>query len=253
MSSSPFLVHIVSKEEYQEHLRTRKPFAPHYAPFFQIGVHQPFDAYSFLCRIYHNNGTGYFRILMENDKRTISPLIDYFEKGKEFFVTANGINYYKVLDIRTDVNKHLEVALRLITDNAYVEQNHFFMVMPFREKSLNDFYVTNIKEFLKKKANIKVFRADDFNDTDVIIDTIFREIEKSEFVICDITRCNKNVFFEVGYAKALNKQLIFLFEEGQEHNFFDVAHIRRIEYSLDRPEVFQARLFDTIESMRGKR
>lgn len=190
---------------------------------------------------------------MENDKRSVSPLIDYFEKGKEFFVTADGISYYKVLDIRTDVNKHLEVALRLITDNAYVEQNHFFMVMPFRETSLNDFYVTNIKEFLKKKANITVYRADDFNDTDVIIDTIFREIEKSEFVICDITHCNKNVFFEIGYAKALNKQLIFLLQEGHEHNFFDVAHIRRIEYSFDRLEIFQTRLFDTIESMRGKR
>lgn len=251
--SSPFYAHLITKEEYAEHLRTKKPYISKIAPYFQIGIHKEFDAQSFLCRIYHNDGSGFFKILTANDKRTMGPLVDYLEHGKKFFVTMNGVDFYKVLDIRFDSQNYLEMALRLITGDTYTEANRFFMVMPFRYAELNDFYTNHVKGFLEKRLNVSVFRADDFNDSDVIIDTIFREIEKSEFVICDVTHCNKNVFFEIGYARALNKQLIFLMQDGFDHNFFDVAHIRRIEYSLSSPEAMQARLVDTIETMRGKR
>ena len=61
------------------------------------------------------------------------------------------------------------------------------------------------------------------------------------------------MFFEIGYAKALGKELIFLLQRGFDHEFFDVAHIRRIDYDLDNPVEMQSKLADTIKNIRGKR
>ena len=128
------------------------------------------------------------------------------------------------------------------------------MIMPFKYEILNHFYLENIKTSLANSdLKIQVFRADDFTGTDVIADTILEQIKKAEFIICDITNCNKNVFFEIGYAKALNKDIIFLLEQNRPADFFDVNHIRRIEYSLQRPAEFQNLLHDTLISVRNAR
>lgn len=251
--ASQYLAAFVTKEEYKEHLKTQIPFKCPIIKYLKISTIQNFDAYSSVCYFFYANDNQLYRPLMENDIRMISPIINYFEKGEEFYVTANGIVFHKVLDVRVNEQKYLEVSLLLMTNSKYTEFNHSFMIMPFREEKLNSFYNETIKTHLSKRLGISIFRADDFNDNDVIIDTIYREIEKSEFIICEISQCNKNVFFEIGYAKAMKKELIFLLQRGKEHNFFDVAHIRRIDYDLDNPIELQAKLTDTIEHIRGKR
>lgn len=250
---SEFLAHFITTEEYIEFLKNRVPLKFPFAPSFKIGVKTQFDMYSFTYVVFYNNGNNFFRILNENDTRTITPFIDYFEKGKEIYITSNGVTFYKILDVHIGEQRLIEMSAKLLTDNRYTEKNHAFMVMPFRDKHLNNFYHNQIKRYLLDSKGISIYRADDFNDNDVIIDTIYREIEKSEFIICEISECNKNVFFEIGYAKALGKELIFILRRGVEHNFFDVAHIRRIDYDLDNPLELQTKLNDTIENIRGKR
>ena len=248
-----FLAYFITREEYLEQLKTRVPYKPTFAPHFKISVRKDFDMYSFTCAVFHNDGSGFFRILGENDTRTMTPFIDYFTKGKKFYITSNGVSFYIVLDVHLGEQKLIEMSVKLIIDNKYVETNHAFMIMPFREKTLNTFYKDHIKTYLSEHTGISIYRADDFNDNEVIIDTIYREIEKSEFIICEISYCNKNVFFEIGYAKALGKELIFLLQRGFDHEFFDVAHIRRIDYDLDNPVEMQSKLADTIKNIRGKR
>lgn len=95
--------------------------------------------------------------------------------------------------------------------------------------------------------------ASDFCDTDVIVKTIYREIDKAEFIFCEISECNRNVFFEMGYAQAHKKNIIPLCKEKSNVKLFDFAHERWIKYSMKKPEAMQARLVDTIETIRGNR
>ena len=248
---SQFLAYYVSKEEYQNHLRSRVPFSPNYKPYLQIAIHKEFDMYSFYCRFYQiRNGAA--QILQGNDLRGNSHLNEFYEKRKEFYITANGVTFYKVLEVRNDTNDFLEIGMKMVVDQTYVEKDHFFMVMPFNSAALNDFYENHIRSFLLDRLKVSIFRSDNFTDTDVIIDTVIKEIERSEFVICDITHCNKNVFFEIGYAKAIGKQLIFLIEKNRQHSFFDIAHVRHIEYEIEQPKAMQERLIDTINVIRNK-
>lgn len=250
---SEFTGFFVTEEEYMEHLRTKIPIkSGSVEPYLKITVTREFDIHSSYCVLSHSS-SHMMKYIMEHDVRHF-PIIDqYFKTGKPFYITANGVRFYRVLDIRVNVNKYLEIAIQMVTTSIYIEKNHFFMVMPFGDSSLNTFYNDHIRTFLKSRLDVSIFRADNFSHNDVIIDTIYREIEKSEIVLCDITVPNKNVFYEIGYAKAKEKELIFLMQQGTNHQFFDVAHIQRIEYDLNSPTAMQERLVDTIQYIRNKR
>ena len=45
-------------------------------------------------------------------------------------------------------------------------------------------------------------------------DTIQQAIERSDFVIADLTGGNPNVMYEVGFAQALRKPVLFMVQEG---------------------------------------
>ena len=63
----------------------------------------------------------------------------------------------------------------------------------------------------------------------LIIADIIREIASAQLVIADITPTNPNVYFEVGYALALNKPTILLAKKGTPLPF-DVAGFRVLFY-----------------------
>lgn len=250
---SPFEGFFITEEELREHLRTKtSAIRAGVTPYLKVTPYYQPDLNSFLCRFSHSS-TLHIGYISQHDMRNYTPIKDFLEKGKQFYVTANGFTFYRVLDLHVDSNRYLEISMQRVTNSLYTEKDHFFMVMPFREANLNTFYHDHVKAFLKKRLGVSIYRADDFNHNEVIIDTIYREIERSEIVVCDITIPNKNVFYEIGYAKAKDKQLIFLMQRGVEHQFFDVAHIQRIEYDFDNPVPMQERLVDTIEHIRKKR
>ncbi len=258
--NNQYYARFVTENEYKACLKERQPFIEGTQRFYlMVEPIEYFDSVSFRAYLLYKRPSGYslvegnWAILNENDQRTISPLVDYTQNNTPFYLTFEGITFYKVNDIRINKEENLEFFLSQMTNQIFVDKNRSFMIMPFGNAELNDFYKNEIREYLKTKMEITVYRADDFNDNDVIIDTIYREIEKAEFVICEVSGCNKNVFFEIGYAKAMKKELILLLQRGVNHNFFDVAHIRRIEYDVDNPVELQEKLKDTIETIRGKR
>jgi hypothetical protein len=255
-----YFAHYVDREELLEFLKTQKPKRRDYIPFLMVEPIESFDSESFRCYFLGKNEIGSLSMKEENWHRltewdiTINTtFIDYFTKAKDCYMTFDGVSFYKITDIRILQNKELEIHLKRLFKPTYTEQNTAFMVMPFRGNKLNEFYKKNIAEYLGKKLKIKVARSDDFTDNDVIIDRIYREIEKAEFIICEITECNKNVFYEIGYAKGINKQLIFIAQRGtKDLKFFDVAHIRRIDYDIENPVELQEKLRDTIDALRNK-
>ena len=83
----------------------------------------------------------------------------------------------------------------------------------------------DIKETIKEvfgKFGINAVRADEIEHESVITDQIRDLIRYSEFLFADMTGARPNVYYEVGFAHALNKRVI-LFRKGGHELHFDLA------------------------------
>ena len=80
-------------------------------------------------------------------------------------------------------------------------------------------YDTLYKEVIYPKANslgLNVIRIDEVAGPGVIFEDIKRQIAEARIVIAEITAPNQNVYYELGYAHALNKPTILLAQRGKE-------------------------------------
>ncbi len=75
----------------------------------------------------------------------------------------------------------------------------------------------------------EVTRIDEVNRPGIIFQDIQKKIEDAKVVIAEITAPNQNVYYEVGYAHALNKPTILLAQRGRELPF-DIRSYRVIFY-----------------------
>jgi nucleoside 2-deoxyribosyltransferase len=179
-------------------------------------------------------------------------LIDYYEKKKVYF-TFDRINLYELVELFPNHPNPIRFMLKRLDSLKNIKQNQAFMIMPFHDKELDVFYINHVKDFLTSRLKINVYRADDFRNNDIIVDTIYQLIEESEFVIADTTKENKNSFYELGYASALGKEIITIQNKTIEQKlFFDRAHIRSILYDPADIPTFEFELQSTIESIRTK-
>lgn len=65
------------------------------------------------------------------------------------------------------------------------------------------------KIFKKYGVYIELLRADDYSSSShVICESVCAKIQESDLVIVDVSRTNPNVFYELGLAVALNKQIL---------------------------------------------
>jgi hypothetical protein len=76
---------------------------------------------------------------------------------------------------------------------------------------------------------LKVVRIDEVAGPGIIFEDIKRQITESTIVIAEITAPNQNVFYELGYAHALNKPTILMAQRGKELPF-DIRSYRVIFY-----------------------
>lgn len=72
-------------------------------------------------------------------------------------------------------------------------------------------------------------RADETYGTGLIIADIVRDITEAKVIIAEITPANPNVYYEVGYAHALNKPTILIAEKPTQLPF-DVSPFRVLFY-----------------------
>jgi hypothetical protein len=102
-----------------------------------------------------------------------------------------------------------------------------FVAMQFGEP-----YDTIYRTVIRPKAEklgFEVERIDEINRPGIIFQDIQRKIEDAKVVIAEITAPNQNVYYEVGYAHALNKPTILLAQRGKDLPF-DIRSYRVIFY-----------------------
>ena len=98
-----------------------------------------------------------------------------------------------------------------------------FVVIKFIDK-YKEIYEEVIKTVCTE-LNMKVIKADEIFGPGQIISDITNSIAESTVVVADITSLEPNIFYEVGYAHALNKPTVLIAEKGTERPF-DVESFR---------------------------
>ena len=178
------------------------------------------------------------------DKSTITPNKEYKFKitvtgsKLEFFVNnVNIITYnFPFLISKTQTGLWCQSNKKIIIKDflVSVEQPKTFVIMEYSQK-YNDLYTEVIKPVCKTN-NIDPIRADESKKTGLILSDIIKRIYEAKFIIAEITPRNPNVFFEIGFAMAIGKPVIFIADINNEENLpFDVSGFRVLFYENSIP------------------
>src|ERR1700726_3375113 len=103
-----------------------------------------------------------------------------------------------------------------------------FVLMPL-EPVFNDVYQLGIKP-AAEGAGAYCERIDEQIFAESILSRIYNQISKADLIVADMTGRNPNVFYETGYAHALNKKVILLTQAADDIPF-DLKHYPHIVYS----------------------
>jgi nucleoside 2-deoxyribosyltransferase len=99
--------------------------------------------------------------------------------------------------------------------------------MPF-DASFDDIYKFGIKG-AAEDAGAYAERVDEQIFTEGILERVFNQINKADVVVADMTGRNPNVFYEVGYAHALDK-IVLLLTQNSADIPFDLKHHQHVIY-----------------------
>jgi hypothetical protein len=102
-----------------------------------------------------------------------------------------------------------------------------FVLMPF-DHSFNDIYEFGIKGACSD-VGVYCERVDEQIFLGSMLDRIYNQISRADLLVADMTGRNPNVFYEVGYAHALGKNVILLTQKSEDIPF-DLKHFPHIVY-----------------------
>jgi hypothetical protein len=126
-----------------------------------------------------------------------------------------------------------------------------FVVMQFTE-SFNTLYEEVIQPVCSE-FGYQAVRGDETFTSGSVLDEIIQSIQDASVVIAEITPNNPNVFYEVGYAHALNKPTILLCDKTRDKLPFDVSGFRTLFYedSIGGKRRVQESLIKHLQSVRA--
>lgn len=237
---------VISDSDRLNSIKQNKPFYD-YSPSCYFKVTKQLDNNFIEGFLGHSSYNGDFHDNIVNSYT----YFDEYQKRLNVYFSFDRVTLYRLITIHP--TRPLTFILKRVDSPKAIKPNKAFMIMPFKYDDLNEFYKNHIKDFLKSEMNIEILRADDFNGNDIIVDTIYNQIDEAEFIIADTSHPNKNVFYEFGYAAAKEKEIITIQNTDIEESlFFDRVHIRAVLYSIKNISDFQRQLMNTINAIRDK-
>lgn len=104
-----------------------------------------------------------------------------------------------------------------------------FVIMPFSEPF--DSLYREVIAPVSKDMGFTLVRVDEINGPGIILDDIQQQIAQADAVVAEISTPNPNVFYELGYAHALEKPAVLLVRREQGSQMpFDIRGYRAIFY-----------------------
>jgi hypothetical protein len=136
--------------------------------------------------------------------------------------------------------------------DGIVKPNLCFVLMPFGPKWSRKLFEQHIRP-TGNKLGFDVLRADDIYGVTGIMHDVWIYINKARIIIADLTTRNPNVFYEVGLAHAIGKEVILITQDMADVPF-DLQSLRCLVYSLelDSPDKFCVDLENTIKAVLKK-
>jgi len=113
-----------------------------------------------------------------------------------------------------------------IPEHETIEPTLVSVMMPF-DLEFNAVY-DSIRQ-AAENLDLRCRRADDIWENAAIIQDVVSLIDRSRVVICDCTGRNPNVFYEVGIAHTLGREVI-LVAQNENDIPFDLRHLRYVRY-----------------------
>lgn len=135
------------------------------------------------------------------------------------------VDIFQVLFRNAQPRRQLPTVFKLI-ECEHKEPDLLSVMMPYAPTF--DKVYAKLKQ-TADKAEYRCQRADDIWEHSAIMQDVVTLIDKSSVVICDCTGRNPNVFYEIGIAHTLGREVI-LITQSKEDIPFDLQHLRYILY-----------------------
>lgn len=146
---------------------------------------------------------------------------------KKIIALLNG----KSIELRVPFDKIPRVKLlhtepeRTIPDPRYI-----FVIMSFQDDPfLEDAYSSIKRAVSRVQKELSCERVDEIQEDFEITDKVIECIRRAGVIIADLTGSRPNVYYELGYARAMGKTLILTAREGEKVHF-DIRNVNTIFY-----------------------
>lgn len=151
-------------------------------------------------------------------------VIDNFEFSRTHWAVKNRDLYRALLRI-VQPRRPRPMVFQL-PDYENIEPSLVSVMMPFHP-SFDNVYAT--LQQAAQAADLRCRRADDIWENPAVIQDVVSLIDRSRVVICDCTGRNPNVFYEIGIAHTLGREVI-LITQAESDIPFDLRHLRFVPY-----------------------
>jgi hypothetical protein len=135
------------------------------------------------------------------------------------------VEIYRVL-LRNSRPRRQRPTVFTIPDNEKIEPSLASAMMPFNASFSPVFDTIRAAA---EAVGLKCRRADDIWENVAIIEDIVSLIDRSRVVICDCTGRNPNVFYEIGIAHTLGRDVVMI-TQADDDIPFDLRHHRYVRY-----------------------
>ena len=127
-----------------------------------------------------------------------------------------------------------------------------FVIQPFDGGQRYDKRYEDVFEPAIRDAGLEPYRVDRDPSVSVPIDDIERGIEHSGVCLAEISTDNPNVWFELGYAIASQRDVVLVCSDERTTPFpFDVQHRKIIQYSTQSSSDFETARSKTTERLKA--
>lgn len=105
-----------------------------------------------------------------------------------------------------------------------------FVLMPFSKGEFDDLYEKAIK-IACESVGAKCSRLDKEIIPERITDELYNKIDRADILVADVTRGNPNVYYEIGFAHGLGKNVILIKNRNDPESFpFDTKDFQHVLY-----------------------
>jgi hypothetical protein len=150
--------------------------------------------------------------------------IEDFQFSRTHWSVKN-VDLFRVL-LRNSQFRRPRPKVFQLAEYENIEPSLMSVMMPFHP-SFDAVYAT--LQRTAAAAGLRCRRADDIWENPTIIQDVVSLIDRSSIVICDCTGRNPNVFYEIGIAHALGREVI-LITQAEADIPFDLRHLRFVQY-----------------------